>query len=65
MNTVRCSKCTKKKSTIIEKCKCDNYFCLNCLPFFNHDCKFDWRKDKKDYLNKTNPKIIAIKVNDI
>lgn len=64
MNTNKCSKCFKKK-ILIEKCKCENFFCLNCLPYFNHNCSYDWRKNNQDRLNKLNPKIEAIKVNCI
>jgi hypothetical protein len=64
MNTNRCSKCLKKK-LFIEKCKCEKNFCLECLPYFNHNCRYDWLKNNKDRLNKLNPKIEAIKVNSI
>jgi len=63
-NRVKCTKC-KKKHLLIEECKCGYNFCLNCLPFFNHECIFDWKKQNKDELTKLNPKIIAIKVDNI
>jgi len=60
----RCSKCLKKK-IFIEKCKCDNNYCLDCLPYFNHDCNYDWTRNNKDKLIKLNPKIEVIKVDSI
>ena len=57
----KCQKCLKKK-IIIEQCKCKKNLCLDCLPFFNHNCNFDWRQDNKNILEKMNPKIVAIKV---
>ncbi len=60
----RCNKCLKKK-LVIEKCKCEKDLCLDCLPFFNHNCSFDWQKDNKSNLTKTNPKIMAVKVSSI
>lgn len=60
----RCYLC-KKKRIPIEKCKCNSIFCLECLPFFKHNCSFDWKKENKLILERLNPKIIAIKVNSI
>jgi hypothetical protein len=60
----KCYNCRKKK-LIIETCKCKLEFCLDCLPFFIHNCIFDWKKENKNILEKTNPKIEAIKVSSI
>ena len=60
----KCCKCRRKK-LIVEKCKCDFEYCLDCLPFFNHNCIFDWKKENQNNLLKLNPKIEAIKVVDI
>ena len=60
----KCSNCCKKK-IFIERCKCSNEFCLECLPYFNHDCTFNWKKEKQQNLVSTNPKIEYIKVSDI
>ena len=64
MNTNRCSKCLKKK-LFIQKCKCENFYCIECSPYFNHNCTYNWIKNNQDRLNKLNPKIEAIKVNSI
>ena len=61
---MRCDKCNKKNLCITE-CKCTKSFCLACLPFFNHNCAFNWQNEKKEDLTKTNPKILAVKVQTI
>lgn len=58
---MRCSKCNKRIIMNYE-CKCKQNFCLNCLPFYTHNCTYDYKKEKKDMLQENNPKIIAIKV---
>lgn len=61
---MKCTNCGKK--TLFEhECKCLKKFCLNCLPYFNHDCTFDYKNKKKENLTENNPKIIAIKVNTL
>ena len=61
---MRCSKC-RKKIIIDYTCKCNINFCLNCLPFYNHDCTYDYKSDKQKELMKSNPKLIPIKINSI
>ena len=41
----RCEQC-KKKSLYIHKCKCNMLLCLKHLNYCNHDCKYDFKKDK-------------------
>ncbi len=60
----RCNNCSKK-DFFIEKCKCDKKFCLNCLPYYNHNCSFEWKKENKDLLEKNNPKVLFVKVDTI
>lgn len=58
---MRCSRCRKK--IIIEyDCKCSLKLCLDCLPFFKHNCTYDYKLDKQQHLEENNPKIVAIKV---
>jgi len=64
MNKNKCSRCLKKK-LFTEQCKCENNFCLDCLPYFNHNCTYDWIKNNQERLNKSNPKIESVKVNSI
>ena len=58
---MRCMKC-KKKIIIDYKCRCENSFCLNCLPYFSHNCTYDYKENKKTILHENNPKITAVKV---
>jgi hypothetical protein len=60
----KCTKC-KKKKLFIDKCKCDLKFCIDCLPYFIHNCMFDWKNEKNKILLKENPLIECIKVSDI
>lgn len=61
---LRCKNCFQK-SLIIEKCKCEHNFCLDCLPNFNHQCAFNWKEEKKRQLELNNPVIIPQKVEQI
>ena len=61
---IMCSNCSKK-SLFENKCKCNLNLCLNCLPFYIHNCKFDYKNHNKEQLEKNNPKILAIKVSNI
>ena len=47
------------------ECKCSLKFCLNCLPYYIHNCTFDYKKDRQNMLTENNPKIIAIKVDSL
>jgi len=61
---MRCNRCRKK--TVIEyECKCSLKFCLECLPYYIHDCSFDYKKDKQNILIENNPKIVAVKVSTL
>lgn len=59
----RCFKCKRKLLKIYDnKCKCDNDFCINCLPSFSHNCTFNFVKKNKDILRDQNQVIKAEKV---
>lgn len=67
MNSVdinRCNNC-RKKTLFFSTCKCNNNYCLKCLPYFNHNCLYDWNSNKKKDLTKENPQIIGKKVETI
>ena len=64
LNKKKCFKCLKK-TLYHQKCKCDNDYCFNCLPYFNHNCSFDWKSEKKKDLTIKNPQINFIKVENI
>ena len=59
-----CEKCLKK-TLVINECKCQKFFCLNCSPYYIHDCKYNWIKNKKENLTELNPQILAQKVDNI
>ena len=61
----RCEKCSKKYM-IINQCKCQKYLCLNCAPYYQHNCDYkNWQQDKKDNLIESNPQINFVKVENI
>ncbi len=54
---LRCHFCNKKLSLIHYDCKCGYKFCHKHLNPHSHNCKFDYCKEKKELLEKNNPKI--------
>lgn len=54
---LRCHFCNKKLSLIHFDCKCGHKFCQNHLNPHSHNCKFDYCKERKEILEKNNPKI--------
>ena len=44
-------------SLIHYDCKCGHKFCQKHLNPHSHNCKFDYCKEKKETLEKNNPKI--------
>jgi AN1-type zinc finger protein 5/6 len=64
-NMTRCMKCNKKLKLIDIKCKCGEYFCSQHIYSDSHDCKFDYKKLGKEYLEKNNPIILPTKVNKL
>jgi hypothetical protein len=60
----RCNYC-KKKQTLQFDCKCLNSFCLNCLPWYLHNCTFDYKKTHTEHLKKNNNEVKSHKVDDI
>jgi len=61
---MRCVNC-KKKTLIEYTCKCNTNFCLNCLPYYIHNCTYDYKNNKQNDLTKSNPKLIPVKVDSI
>jgi len=58
---MRCDNC-KKKMMFGYDCKCKKNFCLNCLSSFKHNCSYNYKEEKKKYLEETNIKIKKLKV---
>ena len=60
---MKCPICSRKiKNFAFNKCKCDEFFCNECLPFFKHNCKYDYKKAKKEKLSIENVVVIPNKV---
>ena len=55
---LKCYHCNKKVGLIILKCKCGHIFCPSHLNAHSHNCTYDYKKEKKESLEKNNPKIV-------
>jgi hypothetical protein len=64
VNKKKCSHCFKK-TIFYNLCKCEKDYCFDCTPYFNHNCSYDWRKERKEDLIKQNPQINPLKVEQI
>ena len=55
----RCFHCNKKlKMTELNfTCKCNHKFCQLHLNPHSHQCSFDYLKERRDMINKNNPKM--------
>ena len=61
---MKCEHCKKKKLFQLD-CKCEKKFCMECLPFYVHNCSFDYKKKNKEQLEKINIVVSASKVCNI
>ena len=57
----RCQKC-KKKSIVINTCKCLKSVCLQCRYPEDHGCVYDYKEEGKEILRKQNPLILGDKI---
>lgn len=63
---MKCFSCSRKINDLsFNQCKCQEFFCSNCLPFFNHNCTYDYKKDKKEKLSVENVVVVRQKVDHI
>ena len=53
----KCQFCNCKLGMISFTCKCGMLLCQKHLNPHSHNCKFDYVKEKKDLLEKNNPKL--------
>ena len=53
----KCQFCKCKLGMISFTCKCGMLLCQTHLNPHSHQCKFDYVKEKKDLLEKNNPKL--------
>ena len=56
-NKTKCYHCNKKVGLIVLKCKCGHIFCQSHLNAHSHNCTYDYKKEKKESLEKNNPKL--------
>lgn len=61
----RCYKCERKLSLVPFKCKCEHSFCSRHRLPEEHECGFDYKAEALVRLSKSNPVVIAEKVNKI
>ena len=47
----RCYQCNKKVGINYYECKCDKMYCENHRFPFEHQCEYDWKKNKLNELN--------------
>ena len=53
----RCEHCRTKLGLFTFTCKCSMVICQTHLSPHNHSCSFDYMKEKKDLIEKNNPKL--------
>jgi predicted nucleic acid binding AN1-type Zn finger protein len=54
---IRCLVCNKNLKMMIFTCKCNGNFCQSHLSPHSHNCSFDYKKEKKEQIEKNNPKL--------
>ena len=57
LKKIKCYHCKKKVGMIILNCKCGHIFCQSHLNAHSHNCTYDYKKEKKETLEKNNPKL--------
>ena len=53
----RCENCRVKLGLFTFTCKCGMILCQTHLSPHNHTCSFDYMKEKKELIEKNNPKL--------
>ena len=55
----RCFHCKKKlkMTELVMICKCSHTFCLIHLNPHSHNCTFDYLKERRELIEKNNPKM--------
>ena len=54
---IKCNQCSKKLGLFQFTCKCGKIYCQTHLSPHNHNCKYDYQKEKKELISKNNPKL--------
>jgi hypothetical protein len=60
----RCKQC-RKKSIVIQVCKCTARVCLQCTSPESHGCTFDHAAEWKQALKDRNPTIVGKRLDPI
>ncbi len=61
-DNLRCLICNKKIRLTDIKCKCGIFYCVYHKYPDQHNCKFDYKQEGRELLDKLNPKIIFNKI---
>ena len=61
----KCHTCSVHLGIVAIKCKCKNPYCYRHIQPEKHDCKFDFKTENKELLEKKLIKVEPQKVNPI
>mgnify|MGYP005632857125 FL=1 len=56
---IKCCQCRKKLGLFQFTCKCGKIFCQTHLSPHNHNCTYDYKKEKKELIINNNPKLAS------
>jgi len=56
---IKCCQCRKKLDMFQFTCKCGKIFCQTHLSPHNHNCSYDYKKEKKELITTNNPKLAS------
>lgn len=66
MESSKCDWCKKKTGIMVFECKCElKKLCNKCRLPETHACTFDYKKEGKEQLAKSNPVVLASKITKI
>ena len=54
---IKCFHCKARVPMINYHCKCAHVFCIKHLNAHSHNCTFDYKKERKEQIEKNNPKL--------
>jgi len=64
-DTTRCWHCNKKLGILGVECKCGYYYCAKHRSTLDHECSYNFRSAYKKKLAKSNPTVVAKKMERI
>ena len=59
---IKCTICNKKLGLMPFKCKCEQLFCSAHRAAEDHKCKYDFKGEAKEWLEKNNKACITSKL---